>query len=233
MFVWCVKSWMICLVPNMPTFFFTFLFSGKKMLKTAFLKGIWFLLQLWPGELALHFHWLPSSGLQVYTLRVIQLMSIISGSWYLIRLHCRPSFFMDCIWPGCDMYVVELFVIKQLVTWYLFLKLDVDSSEFLLVCLVPFFKGWPLMKTYYPVRREHWIILTQEDTWATRVLITLLSRSRAVGPRLWQQGYSCLVSRAWRPDKPINQVWSNLNHWLTQETQKHVYPSRISEIVDL
>ena len=27
----------------------------------------------------------------------------------------------------------------------------------------------------------------------TRVLITLLSRSRAVGPRLWQQGYSCSV----------------------------------------
>ena len=36
-----------------------------------------------------------------------------------------------------------------------------------------------------------------------------------------QQGCSCLelVCRTWQPDWAITQLWTDLNHWLTQETQ--------------
>ena len=58
------------------------------------------------------------------------------------------------------------------------------------------------------------------------ILISLLSKLRAVDPRLWQQGYSCVVSGmiTWQTYNP------NLDQFepqVTQETQKLLISSEI------
>ena len=69
---------------------------------------------------------------------------------------------------------------------------------------------------------KRWILdmdrISQHYPHVTWVLIPLLLKLRAVGPRLWQQGYTCFVPRAWHPDELIFPVWTNFSHSLTQET---------------